>query len=666
MNELSSILWLSVAFQGVAVILALRLIPVSKKALAWGALSLAFLLMTMRRTISLLHQEGYIQSDWLHAFTTETVALVISLLIVFGVVMIRNIFVQRNETNKKLQTLIEAIDQSSVGIVITDDNFRISFINQQFKNKYPLQSNSWLGKKIEDMDVLINASEEKSGRIQSFSFLHIKAQSNERFQIELSLRDKNNNTHWESVLVSPVKENEKITHYSLVFEDVTEQIAQEKELEKLALYDSLTELPNRKLFIDRLNQQIISATRKQENFAVIMLDLNRFKEINDTLGHSVGDTLLSQLGPRLQKSLRQGDTIARMGGDEFLILLPLVDQHNISNISNKILEAINTPIIIEEYVLDISASMGCAIFPHHGNDVKSLIKQADVAMYHAKNHHLDLSIYNKNIDAHSIEKLNLVGELRHAIENNELNLVYQPKIDLISGAYIGVEALCRWTHPERGDIPPEQFITVAEQTGLINQLTRWVLATAIKQCKAWHKIGLHLNTSINISVKDLHDSDLPIFLEELFTDNPECSKLLTLELTESSIMTDVESSLKSLNIFNDMNILLSIDDFGTGYSSLEYLTRLPVAELKIDRSFVAKMVSNQNEKVIVRSTIELAHNLGLKVVAEGVEEAETINMLKALQCDVAQGFYINRPINADKVTHILKEKQNKMPEPIDL
>jgi len=653
MNQLSSILWLSVFFQAIAVILALRLIPLSKKAMAWSLLSLAFLLMTMRRSISLLHQEGYIQSDWLHTFSTEIVALVISLLIVSGVYMIRNIFVQRNESEEKLKTLIQAVEQSSVGIIITNTNFQIEFINQKFKNKYSLHPQNWTGKTIDNMDVLINASKEIDGKINSFSQLCRKAQFSEINQVEIALQDKKKDIHWESISVSPVEENNLITHYTFVFEDITEKISQEKELEQLALYDSLTKLPNRKLFIDRLQLQISSASRNKESFAVLMLDLDRFKEVNDTLGHAVGDVLLSQLGPRLQNALRKNDTIARMGGDEFLILLPQVNQDKVTAISNKILEALANPIIVKEYVLDITASIGCAIYPHHGRDVKSLIKQADVAMYHAKRNQLSLSVYNKNFDAHSIEKLGLVGELRQAISNQDLELVYQPKIDLLSGEYIGVEALTRWHHPERGEISPNEFIPLAEQTGLINQITRWVLKTAVEQCNSWHKLGLILNTSINLSAKDLHDPGLPELLKELLNDNPVCAKLLTLELTESAIMTDVKYSLKVLNTLNDMGIKLSIDDFGTGYSSLEYLAQLPVTELKIDQSFVAKMVSNQNERVIVRSTIELAHNLGLHVVAEGVEGAETINMLKALQCDVAQGFYINHPTCSTDIPQII-------------
>ena len=650
MNQLSGILWLSVFFQAIAVVLALRLIPLSRKAMAWGLLSLAFLLMTMRRTISLLYQNGVIKSDWLHAFSTEIVALIISLLTVSGVFLIRNIFIQRNESEDKLNTLMQAVEQSSVGIIITNTNFEIQFINQKFKTKYSLHPNNWTGKTIDNMDMLINASKEIKGKINSFSDLCLKAQLNKTLQIEIALQDENENIYWESISVSPVIENSNVTQYTFVFEDISENITQEKELEKLALYDSLTNLPNRKLFIDRLEQQIISASRNQENFAVLLLDLDRFKEVNDTLGHAVGDVLLTQLGPLLKNALRKDDTIARMGGDEFLILLPQVNHEKITVISNKILDTLTKPITVNEYVLDISASIGCAIFPQHGKDVKSLIKQADVAMYHAKRNQMSLSIYNKNFDAHSIEKLGLVGELKHAINNHELNLVYQVKMNLLTGEYIGVEALTRWQHPERGEISPGEFIPIAEQTGLIRQITRWVLQTAVEQCKSWHKIGLHLNTSINLSAKDLHDPNLPLFLEELLCDNPVCANFITLEITESAIMTDVKSSLKILNTLNNMGIKLSIDDFGTGYSSLEYLARLPVSELKIDRSFVAKMINNQNERVIVRSTIELAHNLGLHVVAEGVEEIETMNMLKALQCDVAQGFYINHPVSPNEIT----------------
>jgi len=647
MDKISAILWLSVFFQAVAVYLALRVIPIAAKPLAWGVLAFAFFLMTMRRSISLLHKKGILQSEILHAFTTEIVALIISLTLCLGIFFLSRIFKQRLENEDELKTLIQAIEQSPVGIIITNTEYNIDFLSRTLEKKFAILQVDCVGKHVRELDSLINPID--TGKAFSFGNFCEHAVTNNIRSMDISYVDSQNQTRYESISISPVEKNDVTTNYILVFEDFTEKVLQEKQLEHLALYDSLTQLPNRTLFMDRLALQISNAKRARESFSVLMLDLDRFKEVNDTLGHAIGDQLLMNLGPKLKRVLRQGDTIARMGGDEFLLLLPRASEQEVHKIAEKLLSELSNPIIINDYTLDVGASVGCVIFPQHGDDIKSLLSRADVAMYHAKHNNLGYKIYNSDIDKHTVEKLGLVSDLRHAIANDELHLVFQPKIDLKTEQCIGVESLSRWTHKTRGAIPPDIFIPIAEQAGFIKGLTHWVIGATIKQRKIWADENRNINVSINLSAKDLHDPTLPRYLDKTLQENKVTADKIILEITESTIMTDIHTSLQVMLELSNMGFQLSIDDFGTGYSSLEYLTRLPVDELKIDRSFVGKMILNQNEMLIVRSTIELAHNLGLKVVAEGVEEKETLDTLKELNCDIAQGFYFSEPKNAEQL-----------------
>lgn len=421
-------------------------------------------------------------------------------------------------------------------------------------------------------------------------------------------------------------------------------------LEHQALHDPLTELPNRKLLNNRLQQEILRGERSTQPLIIVMSDLNHFKEINDTLGHHVGDLVLQQAGTRLFHTFRKTDTVARLGGDEFGILLPETTLDQATLLTRKVIEAFSQPFIVEGHKLSVGISLGLAEFPTHGNDVNILVQRADIAMYQAKRNNLGYAIYDPNIDTHSIGKLALMSEFRTAIDKQSLELFYQPKVDLYTGKIIGAEALLRWNHPKRGYIDPEDFIPLADQTGLIKPLTAWVMEEAVKQCVTWKDMGFDFSTSINLSVQNLHDVRLIEQTRSLIEASDLPTSCLILEITESDIMTDPVRAQETLNELNDMGITLSIDDFGTGYSSLSYLKQLPVEEIKIDRSFVMEMVEDENDEVIVRATIELAHNLGLKVVAEGVKDRETWLLLRQLGCDIAQGFFICEPIPANIFT----------------
>ena len=418
-----------------------------------------------------------------------------------------------------------------------------------------------------------------------------------------------------------------------------------------AYFDRLTDLPNRNLLYDRLQQAILAAQRENQSVALLIMDLDRFKEINNALGHQSGDLLLQQIGPRLKMNLRKSDTVARLGGDEFAVLLPSrTCAEHAAQVARKIIKAMEQPFAIAEMSLDVEASIGIALFPGHGTDVDTLIKRADAAMYVAKEIRSGYNVYSAEQDKSSTDRLVLMGELRRAIAQDQLFLLYQPKIDLQTGRISGVEALVRWQHPKHGVIAPDAFIPLAEQTGLITPLTECVLHKALRQCYAWHQAGLEISVAVNLSWRNLQSVELPGQIARMLTTCEVSSGYLELEITESTIMANPERAMEVLADLKNMGLRLSLDDFGTGYSSLAYLKKLPVHEIKIDKSFVMNMHTKADDVAIVHMIIQLGHILGLKVVAEGLEDQESLEKLIALGCDMAQGYYISRPVPAEEIT----------------
>ncbi len=438
-------------------------------------------------------------------------------------------------------------------------------------------------------------------------------------------------------------------------EDITERKHYIAELEHKALYDNLTDLPNRTLFTDRLKSALAIARRETKPLAIILLDISRLKEVNDILGYHNGDIVLQEVAKRITISLRETDTVARLGGDEFAILLPGDDKDSVIHAVKKIQKALEPPISLDNSLFDVEASMGISVYPYHGDAPPILLSHADVAMRRAKSEVSGFCIYEPGHDPYSRRRLSLLGELRHAIAQNELVLYYQPQIDLVSGKVMGVEALVRWPRTDKNMVSPVEFIPLAEQTGLIRPLTLRVLEQAVRQCGSWRASGLNLKVSVNLSARNLLDSTLPDMLAKMLSDLQVTSDSLMLEVTESAVMLHPERALQILTQLHAMGACLSVDDFGTGYSSLAYLRKLPVCELKIDQSFVFGMVKNENDAIIVRSTIDLAHNLGLKVVAEGVEDQETLHMLASLGCDTGQGYFFARPMPAEDLSRWLSE-----------
>jgi diguanylate cyclase (GGDEF)-like protein len=435
------------------------------------------------------------------------------------------------------------------------------------------------------------------------------------------------------------------------------------EREHQALHDALTGLANRTLFQERV-RQAIAALGPHASLAVLLVDLDRFKEVNDTLGHHTGDLVLREVGMRLERSLPDSHCIARLGGDEFAVLVPAVpDREAARAVGRMVRSVLEKPLATAELELRVAGSVGIALCPEHGADPGLLLQRADVAMYHAKAAHSGIEVYAADRDQYSPRRLALFGELRAAIEEGALEVVYQPKAELPAGRVVGFEALLRWLDPSHGLVPPDEFVPIAETTGLITPLTRYVLQTAVEQVGAWRDQGVVTGMSVNLSVRNLLEPGLVDRVDRLLAGVGVPPGLLTLELTEGAVMTDPDATIAVLHQLSGAGVRLSIDDFGTGYSSLAYLKRLPVDEVKLDKAFVIGMTVDADDEAIVSSTIELAHNLGLRIVAEGVEDQETWDALAVLGCELAQGHYVAPPMAAEQATRWLWEHRAAEPTP---
>ena len=428
-----------------------------------------------------------------------------------------------------------------------------------------------------------------------------------------------------------------------------------------ALHDSLTNLPNRRLMMERIEQAIASAQTRGTPLAILILDLNRFKEVNDTLGHHCGDQLLMALSPRLLSAISATDLVARLGGDEFGFVLENVTVDQASAICKRILEVVDQAFNIDGHGVSIGGSVGIAMYPEHGDELQLLLQHADVAMYEAKRHGQGYAVYEAAQDQYSLNRLRIVTSLRDRALFDQLDVHYQPKISLKDGEVCGLEALLRWQHPTLGEIDPDSFIPIAERAGVMRQITLWVLRHTIEQMQRWQDKGFALHVAVNLSVRNLGDENLPQDIQKILEAYSIPPSRITLEVTESSMMVNPRLAQEILNKLNALGLLSSIDDFGSGYSSLAYLKSLPATEIKIDKSFVLNMTHDESDAVIVHSTIALAHNMGYRVVAEGVETAEIFELLQVLGCDVVQGFYLSRAMPAEQVlSWVQQHNQNHL------
>lgn len=530
------------------------------------------------------------------------------------------------------------LDESDQEIYVFDAaNYHFLQVNESARRQLGY-SREELGR-MTPMDLIADAT------VDDLRALIAPLRNGERQQVstESTLRRKDGTTYPVEILLELSSHTEPAV-YTAIAKDISERRARIEELQHRALYDGLTDLPNRVLLLDRLQQTILIATREREEAALLLMDLDGFKHVNDALGHHYGDLLLQQIGPRLQGVLRDSDTVARLGGDEFAVLLPSTGIGGASLVARKILEALEAPFLVEGQALIVGASIGIAIFPEHGSDSQSLMRRADVAMYLAKRTSSGHAVYASDQDQYSAHRLALLGQLRQGIEHGELVLHYQPQVDLRTQQARGVEALLRWMHPQRGLLSPDEFIPLAENSELIRSVSMSVLEAALRRSHDWRQQGVDLRVAVNLSARNLLDLYLPDAIADLLRRYEVDSSCLELEITESAIMVDQDRAMEVLRGLHEMGIALAIDDFGTGYSSLAYLRQLPVSAIKIDRSFVIEMGADENNAAIVRSTVDLGHNLGLTVVAEGVEDQRCWDQLASLGCDVAQGYFISRAL----------------------
>jgi diguanylate cyclase (GGDEF)-like protein/PAS domain S-box-containing protein len=471
---------------------------------------------------------------------------------------------------------------------------------------------------------------------------------------ELKIVRKDRQELWVSFSASTIDHAGEATGLGTAF-DITERKRTEDRVRNLAYHDSLTGLPNRRLFNDRLSVALAQAHRHRQPLAVLFLDVDRFKVINDSLGHEVGDRLLQRIALRLISCVREGDTVARLGGDEFILLLPgLGRPEDVARVADKVLDALRRPFPVGDRELQVSASMGVSVYPGDGEDVETLIRNADVAMYRAKERGRDnFQAYTPGMNATASERLALESRLRDALEREELLLHFQPMVDVMSGRVMGVEALLRWQHPERGLLLPEAFLSTAEVTGIIVPIGHWVLRTACDRVRAWQGDGHRLDLSVNLSSRQLHQPDLVDQVGRALAETGLPPESLHLEVTETSAMRSADTVAETLRQLKELGVGLAMDDFGVGYSSLSHLKRLSLDSLKIDQSFVRDIADDADNAAIASAVIALGHTLGLQVTAEGVETAAQLAFLSARRCDRAQGWLLSPPLPAEDVPPFL-------------
>jgi len=561
--------------------------------------------------------------------------------------------------SEQLQLIGTAVHVTAQGIAILTPAVeavgpRIAFVNDGFCAIYGRRHEDVIGQTPEIFGIV-----ERQQAIVDSLLQHVFEQR--PFEAEATARRANGAEFELDLQLVPVEDGGQLSHWVAFLRDITETKHQVTALRHQAMHDALTGLPNRTLLFESLEQAIDAARANGTMLALMLMDLDRFKEVNDTFGHHFGDALLKQVSFRLRNQIRGdgdvNDMVARLGGDEFALLLPRTpDTTTVAATARRILGTLEQPFVIEGQVLEVGASIGIALFPEHGTDARTLLRRADVAMYAAKQRQSGFSFHREDVESRSSpDQLALVVELRGAVERNELVAHYQPKLHMRSGLMTRAEVLIRWEHPQRGHLAPGMFIPLAERTGLIRGVTDWLLDHAIGQCRVWQDAGAPIHIAANVSARSLLDPELPRKVQSTLDRWGVDPRFLKIEITESSIMADPAHALAILAMLQSMGVRLSVDDFGTGYSSLTHLRELPIDEIKIDKSFVIGMRNSEADAAIVRTVIDLAHNLGKQVCAEGVEDEATWRLLKDLGCDLAQGFWIAKPMAADDLMEWLTD-----------
>jgi diguanylate cyclase (GGDEF)-like protein/PAS domain S-box-containing protein len=553
---------------------------------------------------------------------------------------------QRFES-EQLRLLGSAIYVSGQGIAILTPAVeaagpRVAFVNDGFCALYGRPREEIIGQTPEIFGIV-----SRHGAMFDALLRHVFERK--AFDAEVTAQRKDGTEFELDLQLVPVEAAGQVSHWVAFLRDVTESRNQILSLRHQAMHDGLTDLPNRMMLFDRLEAALNAARDQHTAVALLLMDLDRFKEVNDTFGHHFGDGLLKQVAFRLRNQLKDTDTVARLGGDEFAVVLTGVpDANTVAATARRILNTLQQPFVVEGQVLEVGGSIGIALYPDHGGDARTLMRRADVAMYTAKQDNAGYSFHSQEQERRSPDELSLTVELRSAMRRNELELFYQPKRHLRTGLMTRAEVLLRWQHPTRGLLVPAYFIPIAERTGLIKPMTDWILDRALGQVRAWQDAGAPVHVAVNVSAKSLQEQTLPQRVQALLDKWKIDPRFLKIEITESSIMADPAHALAIMSMLQSMGVRLSIDDFGTGYSSLTHLRQLPVDEIKIDKSFVIGMATSEADAAIVRTVIDLAHNLGKQVCAEGVEEPDTLRRLKEMGCDLAQGYWISRPTNAEE------------------
>jgi diguanylate cyclase (GGDEF)-like protein/PAS domain S-box-containing protein len=558
---------------------------------------------------------------------------------------------ERRQQEDALRKLSQAVEQSPAMVMLTDPAGNIEYVNPKFTRTTGYNPEEVLGK---------NPRILKSGETspEEYRKLWEIISAGEEWHGEFHNKRKDGTFFWEHASISPVRdENGAISHFLAIKEDITERKSYEEQLQHLATHDDLTGLANRALLQDRLEQSILFARRSGRLVAALLLDLDRFKIINDSLGHSFGDRLLQIAADRLRESVRGADTVARLGGDEFVILLAEVaNEEDVGKVAKKILDRLTAPFIIDDREITVTASLGISIFPRDGEDEETLIRNADIAMYRAKEERNAFCLYTPEMNIVVHEAMEMESDLRRALERGEFLLHYQPKVNLTTGTITGAEALLRWQHPVRGMIAPGMFIPLAEETGLILPIGEWVLKKICEQIKQWQAQNLPVvPIAANLSARQFRNDELGEIIRRILHSSDVSADLLELELTESMIMRNPQSSAETMQRLNDLGVRMALDDFGTGYSSLNYLRRFPVACLKIDRSFICDVAEDPSASAVATSIIAIAHSLGLQAVAEGVETEEQLEFLRRCGCDSYQGYLFCAPLPVEEFTEKLRQ-----------
>ncbi len=559
---------------------------------------------------------------------------------------------EKKSIEEKLKILSLTIEQSPAMVMITDIDGNIEYVNPSFTKITGFPFEEAIGQKPSIL---------KSNKMSQIIYEELwnTILSGKTWSGELNNKKKNGELYWEHSYISPIKnELGKITHFVSVKEDITLRKKYEEELLKQANYDSLTGLPNRILAMDRLTQAIEQSDRNDTTSLLMLLDIDRFKNINDSLGHIVGDQLITEVGQRIKSCIRKYDTVARLGGDEFLIIIMNIRDHK-TTIVEKILDAFKEPFRIDGHLLYITVSIGISVCPIDGKDPYILLRNADSAMYKAKSEGRNrFWFYSSEMNEIATKMLEMEMELRKALERNEIYLNYQPKIDLKTRQIAGVETLMRWKNEKFGFVPPDEFIPIAENTGLIIELSNYMMQEACKQYKIWNEItNNNINLAVNVSSQQFKRNNFLDNLMNILNNADITPELFEIEITESLLIEDIEKTTEILNFLSNKGISISIDDFGTGYSSLSYLKKFPVDKLKIDRSFIMNLSENTDDYELVNAIVLIGKSLGLEVIAEGVETKEQEILLKKIHCDKAQGYYYSRPLSDKDFIEYLKNNE---------